>query len=57
MQPESRTEVARREWRKPRLQKLAIAATASSMKPNVTQIGNDSSGGAPGKGDVTSIVS
>jgi hypothetical protein len=56
MQPESRTEVARREWRKPTLQKLAIAATASSHKPNISQIGNDS-GGMGGKGDVTSIVS
>jgi hypothetical protein len=55
MQP--RTEVARREWGKPRLQKLAIAATASSQKPNITQIGNDSGGPGGGKGDVTSIVS
>jgi hypothetical protein len=55
MQPESRTEVARREWREPRLQKLAIAATTSSMKPDVSQIGNDAS--APGKGDVTSLTS
>lgn len=57
MQPESRTEDARKEWREPRLHKLAIAATASSMKPNVTTIGNDSGGPGGGKGDVLGIIS
>jgi hypothetical protein len=57
MQLESRTEVARREWRKPSLHKLPIAATANSMKPNVTNIGNDSSGSGGGKGDVHGIIS
>jgi hypothetical protein len=55
MQPESRTEVARREWRKPRLQKLPIAATANTSKPMSSFIGNDAS--APGKGDVTAQTS
>jgi hypothetical protein len=55
MQPESRTEVARREWREPRLQKLPIAATANTSKPGATFIGND--GGAPGKGDVVAQIS
>jgi hypothetical protein len=57
MQPESRSEVAKREWREPRLHKLAVAATASSMKPNVTTIGNDSGGPGGGKGDVTGLIS
>jgi hypothetical protein len=47
-------EVARREWRTPKLQKLPIAATANSSKPVMT-IGNDGSGG--GKGDVHGLVS
>jgi len=57
MQPESRTEGARKEWREPRLHKLAIAATANSAKPNITLIGNDSGGPGVGKGDVTGLVS
>jgi hypothetical protein len=57
MQSESPTEVARRQWREPRLHKLAVAATASSMKPNVTTIGNDSGGPGGGKGDVLGIIS
>jgi hypothetical protein len=56
MQSESRTEIARREWRKPKLQKLPIAATASSSKPVMT-IGNDSAGSGGGKGDVHGIIS
>jgi hypothetical protein len=56
MQSESRTEVARREWRKPKLQKLPIAATASSSKPIMT-IGNDSAGSGGGKGDVHGVIS
>ena len=57
MESESRTEVVRREWSKPRLRKLAVAATASSMKPNVTMIGNDSGGPGGGKGDVLGLIS
>jgi hypothetical protein len=54
MQPESRAEVGRREWRKPSLQKLPIAATANSSKP-VMNTGNDGAGG--GKGDVHGVIS
>jgi hypothetical protein len=57
MHPESRTEGVRKEWREPRLHKLAIAATANTSKPNATFIGNDSGGPGVGKGDVTGIVS
>ena len=57
MQPESRSEGAKREWREPRLHKLAVAATANSSKPNITLIGNNSGGPGGGKGDVTGIIS
>jgi hypothetical protein len=56
MQPESRAEVGRRAWRKPSLQKLPIAATAQSSKPEMNT-GNDSGGPGGGKGDVHGVFS
>ena len=54
MGPESQTlaEISRqprqREWNRPRLQKLPIAATANSSKPG----GNSNDGQGGGKGEV-----
>jgi hypothetical protein len=60
MQPKSdkTTEVAgehppAKEWRRPKLQKLPIAATGQAAKPG----GNSNDGGAPGKGEVATPAS
>jgi hypothetical protein len=59
MRPKSQnnTEVARhptqKEWRRPELRRLPIAATAQANKPG----GNSNDGGAPGKGEVATPIS
>jgi hypothetical protein len=46
-------EPTKREWQRPELQKLPIAATAEGSK--IIATGNDGSGG--GKGDTSSLMS